>query len=150
MILVEVDQNIIISEPMRSRTAGELTKSYQALMKRLNRKGIVPKKHISDNECSRELKDAIMKNDVEYELVPKGQHRRNIAERGIQTWKLHAIGMFSGFPTAAPLFLWDKMLPQIDMQVNLLRFSNVNPTVCSNTVLNGVHDFNSTPWRLLG
>jgi hypothetical protein len=38
MILVEIDQNIIISEPTRSRTSGELTKAYQALMKRLNRK----------------------------------------------------------------------------------------------------------------
>jgi hypothetical protein len=115
MILVEVDQNIISSKPTQSRTSGKLTKAYQALMKRLKRKGIVPKKHILDNECSQDLKDAIMENDVEYELVPKGQHRRNIAERGIQTWKLHAIGVFSGFPTAAPLFLWDKMLPQIDM-----------------------------------
>ena len=150
MILVEIDQNIIISEPTRSRTSGELTKAYQALMKKLKIKGITPKKHILDNECSQELKDAISENDADYELVPKGQHRRNIAERGIQTWKSHAIGVFSGFPTEAPLFLWDEMLPQIDMQVNLLRFSNVNPTVCSNTVLNGVHDFNRHPLAPLG
>merc|ERR1712086_715594 len=150
MILVEIDQNIIISEPIRLQKAGELTKAYQALMKRLKRKGITPKNHILDNECSQELKDAILENEAEYELVPKGQHRRNIAERGIQTWKSHAIGVFSGFPMEAPLFLWDEMLPQIDMQVNLLRFSNVNPTVCSNTVLNSVHNFNRQPLASLG
>ena len=50
--------------------------------------------------------------------------------------------MFSGFPTVAPLFLWNELLPQIDMHVNLLRFSNANPTVCANTVLNGAHDLN--------
>ena len=71
MILVEIDQNIIISEPTQSRTSGELTKDYQALMKRLKRKGITPKNHILDNECSQELKDAILENSAEYELVPK-------------------------------------------------------------------------------
>ena len=60
------------------------------------------------------------------------------------------IGVFSGFPTEAPLFLWDGMLPQTDMQVNLLRCSNANPTVCSNTVLNGVHDYNRHPLAPLG
>jgi len=38
MILVEIDQNINISEPTRSPTAGELMKAYQALTKRLKRK----------------------------------------------------------------------------------------------------------------
>ena len=47
---------------------------------------------------------------MDYELVPKGQHRRNIAEKAIQTWKAHAIGVFSGMDTKCPLFLWDLML----------------------------------------
>ena len=34
--------------------------------------------------------------DIEYELVTKGQHRRNIAEKAIQTFKAHATGMFLG------------------------------------------------------
>ena len=67
IVLVEVDQNRIISEPTRSRTSGKFTKSYQVLTKRLKRKAIVPK-----NECSQESKDAIMENNVEYKLVPKG------------------------------------------------------------------------------
>jgi hypothetical protein len=111
MILVEVDQNIIISELTQSRTAEKLTNTYQALIKQLKRRGIVPKKHILDNECSQELKDAIIENNMEYELVPKGQHWCNIVERRIKTWKLHTIRVFSGFPTAAPSFLWGEMLP---------------------------------------
>ena len=57
---------------------------------------------------------------MEYELVPKGQHRWNIAEKVIQTWKAHAIGVFSDMDTKCPLFLWDLMLKQVDMQVNML------------------------------
>ena len=36
------------------------------------------------------------------------------------------------------------------MQVNLLRYSNIHPKVCSWTVLNGAHDFNRHPLEPLG
>ena len=36
------------------------------------------------------------------------------------------------------------------MQVNLLRFSNIHPKVCSWTVLNGAHNFNRHPLAPLG
>ena len=77
-------------------------------------------------------------------------HRRNIAERAIQTWKSHAIGVLCGLPNTCPLGLWCQLLPQIDMQVNLLRQSNTNPNVCAWTVLKGAHDFNRHPLAPLG
>ena len=36
------------------------------------------------------------------------------------------------------------------MQVNILRYSNIHPKVCSWTVLNGAHDFNRHPLAPLG
>ena len=50
-------------------------------MKQLKVSGIKPKKHVIDNECSEDFKQAIIENLLEYELVSKGQHRRNIAEK---------------------------------------------------------------------
>ncbi|KAL7551824.1 hypothetical protein ACHAWF_015016 [Thalassiosira exigua] len=150
MILCEMDNNVIMSAPMKNRTAGSMVEAYRALMKRLKRAGIKPKKHVLDNEASAEFKEAIEDEGVSYELVPKGQHQRNIAERYIQTWKAHAIGVLSGVPSTFPLAIWDDLLPQIDMQVNLLRFSNVAPNVCSWTVLHGPHDFNRHPLAPLG
>ena len=119
-------------------------------MQRLKPVGIRPNKHVLDNECSTEFKQAIKENELEHELVPKGQHRRNLAERALQTWKAHIIGYLSGVTDNPPLGLWDKLLPQLDMQVNLLRFSNIHPKVCSWTVLNGAHDFNRHPLAPLG
>ena len=84
-----------------------------------------------DNQCSTEFKQATKENKLEYELVPKVQHRRNLAERELQTWKSHTIGALSGVADNFLLGLWDELLPQLDMQVNLLWFSNVNPKVCS-------------------
>ena len=98
-----------------------------------------------DNEISNEYKNAIIENKMEYELVPKGQHRRNIAEKAIQTWKAHDIGVFSGMDMKCPLFLWDLMLKQIDMQVNMLRQSNITPRISAHAHLHGQHDFNRHP-----
>ena len=82
---------------------------------------------------------------MNYEIVPKGKHTRSLAERSLQTWKSHTIGALSGVANNSPLGLWDELLPQLDMQVNLLQFLNINPKVCSWTVLNGSHDFNWHP-----
>ncbi|KAL7523689.1 LOW QUALITY PROTEIN: hypothetical protein ACHAWF_000626, partial [Thalassiosira exigua] len=142
MVLCEIDNNIIISEPMRNRTSGEMVRAYRTLIKRLKNAGIKPKKQVLDNQASEEYK--------RYELVPKGQHRRNIAEKAIQTYKSHAIGVCSGLPQSFPLHQWDELLPQIDMQVNLLRFSNGAPRVCAWTALQGQHDFNRHPLAPLG
>ena len=150
MTLCEIDNNIIISEVMKNRTAGEMIRAYRALMRRLKAAGIKPKKHVLDNEASAEFKQEIKEHGVEYELVPKGMHRRNIAEKAIQTWKAHAIGVFSGLPVSFPMSQWDELLPQIDMQVNLLRFSNVTPKVGAWTVLGGAHDFNRHSLAPLG
>ena len=112
--------------------------------------GIKPKKHIFDNEASEEYKEVIIEEVGGYELVPKGQHRRNIAKKAIQTWKSHAIGVFSGLPASFTIQIWDLLLPQIDMQLNMLRFSHVTPNVCAWTVLHGQHDFNCHPLAPLG
>ena len=137
MVMCEMDSNSIMTEAMKDRTAGEIIKAYQKLVKRLKKAGIHPKKHILDNECSEEYKQAIADNNMQHELVPKGQHRRNIAEKAIQTWKAHAIGVFSGMSNKCPLAIWDLLLQQIDMQVNLLRQSNIAPKVSAWADLHG-------------
>ena len=103
-----------------------------------------------EDECSTEIKLAIKENELEYELVPKGQHRKNIAERALKTWKAHNIVALSGVSATFPLGLWDGLLPQLEMQVNLLRLSKIHPKVCSWTILNGAHDFNRHPLAPLG
>ena len=40
-----------------------------------------------------------------YQLVPTYDHRRNLAEKDIQTWKDHFIGVMSGTAAAFPVHL---------------------------------------------
>ncbi|KAL7505598.1 hypothetical protein ACHAXN_004225 [Cyclotella atomus] len=85
MVLVEIDSNFISMEPMKSRKTSELIRSYNNIMLRLKTKGIQPKKQMLDNEAPRAYLDTIEEQGLERELVPPHNHRRNVAERAIQT-----------------------------------------------------------------
>ena len=80
MVLVEIDGNAIMMEAMKNRTDGEIQKAYLTLLKRLAISGIKPKKHILDNEASKDFKKLIRLKEIEYELVPPDMHQRNKAE----------------------------------------------------------------------
>ena len=48
---------------------------------------------ILDNECSREMKEAIKLNEMRFQLVPPQDHRRNAAEKSIQIFKDHFVAV---------------------------------------------------------
>ena len=84
MVMVEIDSNAILVEPMKSRKDAEMIRAYTALISRLKRAGITPKKHVLNNEVSEKMKDIIRDNHhMILELVPPGCHRRNTAEVAI-------------------------------------------------------------------
>ncbi len=63
MVLVEVDGNYIDAEPMKNRSAGSMTTTYQTLWQWITESGsIKPTTHILDNETLAEMKQAISKN----------------------------------------------------------------------------------------
>ena len=99
MVLVEVDANYIDAEPMKNRTEQEMIRAYQALLERIKSTGVCdPKKHIMDNEASAEFKKVIKKQS-KLQMVPPDSHRRNIAERAIQTFKNHFVAILLGVDT---------------------------------------------------
>ncbi len=129
MVLVEVDGNYIDAEPTKNRSAGSMIKAYLTLWKQLTETGSVkPITHILDNKASAELKEAIKKNCT-IQLVPPDNHRRNLAERAIQTFKNHFKAIIAGVDDSFPMKLWDKLLPQTVLTLNLLRQSNFALTV---------------------
>ena len=111
MVLVEIDSSAILAEPMRNRTAGEMIKAFQLLVDRLSECGIKPKHHILDNEVSAEFKQSIKSNGMTYQLTPPHDHRRNIAEKSIQTFKNHFVSILCGVDENFPMFLWQKLIP---------------------------------------
>jgi len=84
-----------------------------------------------------------------YQLVPPHDHRRNMVEKAIQTFKAHFIRL-CGADKDFPLHLWDRLLPQAEHTLNMLRRSKVTPTVSAFAFLWGEHDYNANPFAPLG
>ena len=85
---------------------------------------------ILDNEAITEYK-RIIKSDlgVGYQLEPPHIHRRNAAERAICTFKAHFLSILSGIAKTSPKNLWDLLIPQIELTLNLPRQSTLNPKI---------------------
>ena len=107
MISYDVDSNYIDAEPVQDSNQQSLITAYQKLWERLTRNGNEkPTMHILDNEASHAYKEEIKKN-CDLQLVPPDTHRRNLAERAIQTFKSHFISILAGVDNDFPMQLWD-------------------------------------------
>ena len=75
MVMVEIDSNAILVEPMKSRKDKEMIRAYDALLARLRQAGSKPRKHVLDNEVSENMKHHIQVTcKLDMELVPPGCH----------------------------------------------------------------------------
>jgi hypothetical protein len=92
----------------------------------------------------RGFKNFFTTNDVEYQLVPPHCHRRNAAERAIRTFKEHFVAVFSSVGPDFPLPLWDILLPQAELTLNLLRTSKQHPQLSAMAHYHGMVDYNKT------
>ena len=70
--------------------------TYNILIARLKEAGFEPQIDLLDNEWSQEYKDEIITNQMKYQLVPPNNHRRNITEKSIQTFKDHFVAVLCG------------------------------------------------------
>ena len=62
-------------------------------------------------------------------MVPPGCHRRNKEELAIRNFKAHFLSVLAGTAHDFPPSLWDRLLLQAEITVNLLRQSNTTPNV---------------------
>ncbi len=150
MVLVEADGNYIDAEPMKNKMEGSMIKAYLALRARLTASWAVkPMTHLLDNKASAAYKAEIKKNCT-IQLVPPDNHRRNLGERAIQTFKNHFKVVLAGLDDNFPMRLWDRLLPQRILTLNLLHQSNVAPTVSAYQYVHGAFDYNRMPLGPMG
>jgi hypothetical protein len=145
LILYEYDMNAILTEALHNRTAPEILRAYKKLVKYLHSRGFRPKIHWLDNEASEELKQFNNSKQIEFQLVPPHMHRCNAAERAIRTWKNHFVAGLCSTDTRFPMHLWDRLLEQASITLNLLRPSRRNPKISAYNMLEGTFDYNKTP-----
>eukprot|EP00957_Ditylum_brightwellii_P003824 290488-Ditylum_brightwellii.AAC.1 len=77
-------------------------------------------------------------------------HRQNLAEQAIQTFKHHILARLATVDPDFPKNLWDTLIPQACLTLNLTRPSRINPWLSAVAQLNGAFDYNRTPLALPG
>jgi hypothetical protein len=108
-------------------------------------RGLRPRLQRLDNEANNLLKSFVTAEDIDFQLAPPGIHHRNAAERAIRTFKNHFISGLSSTDPHFRIFLWDKLIHQATLTLNLLRQSHINPKLSAYAQLHGQFDFNRTP-----
>jgi hypothetical protein len=121
MILYEYDSNAILAQPIKDRTAPDLLKAFQFMEQELMARGLKPKLMKLYNEASKLLKDYLHQQDITFQLVPPYSHRRNSAEPAIRSFKDHLIAGLCSTDKSFPMHLWDRILPQAVITLNMLR-----------------------------
>jgi hypothetical protein len=144
MVCYVFDYNYIKVVPMKSRSASEWVKAYDLIHQELASKGFKPKLQTLDNEASSAFKSFFTTYDVEYQLVPPHYHRRNAAERAIRTFKEHFVAGLASVDPDFPLHLWDRLLPQAETTLNLIRTSRQHPQLSAAAHYHGLIDYNKT------
>jgi hypothetical protein len=151
IVFYSEDGNYIHCEATKTRKAGEITTAYRKAVNFFVAKGVAPTFFRMDNETSGALEDFIReeaKCTIQY--VAPNNHRQNRAERCIQTFKNHFVSMLATTDPSFPMSLWDTLLTQAELTINLLRESAINPRMSAWEQLHGPYDFGSTPIAPVG
>jgi hypothetical protein len=144
MVCYVYDCNCVKVIPMKSRSASEWVKAYDHIHQEITAKGFKPKLQTLANDASAALKHSFTANDIEYQLVPPQCHRRNADERAIRTFKEHFMAGISSVNTTFPLHLWDRILPQAEITLDLLRTSRLHLQLSAAVHFHGLLDYNKT------
>ena len=120
-------------------------------MLRLQRAGLIPKKHILENEVSEALK-TIIKDEykMQLEVVQPGTHRRNAGEVAIRNFKAHFLCVMAGTAQIFLPSLCDRLLTQAEITINLLLQSNATANVSAYAHLSGPFNYNKMPLAPMG
>jgi hypothetical protein len=145
LILYDHYINIVLSAPMKNRGDKYMVRAFDLLIQSINIRGLKPHLQRLYNEESLVLRNYLTKQGINYQLALPHIHRGDNAERAIHTFKNHFIAGLCSVDPTFQLKLWDKLLPQATITLNLLRKSRINPRMSAYAQLNGHFDFNRTP-----
>ena len=150
MFIYAYDPNAILIEPLPDRSKESIVQDYKKIIQNLMKRGFNSRLQRIDNEVSKLLQYNMDKQQIQWQLVPPGNHRNNAAERQIRTFKNNFIYILTGTDPYFPLHLWDKLTPQSCITINLLRNSHINPQLSAEDHLNGNFGYNTAPLALPG
>ena len=142
--------NFIKSVAVKGDSSEDLITGYHSLLQfvngKLSSKGIISTVLRLDNQTSTALE--LYFTDVAkipFKFVPPGNHRTLHVERDIRTWKNQFISTRAGADPKFKDYLWDELLPHVDMTLNILRPCLAVPNTSAWDYMCGPWDYKSQP-----
>ena len=129
MIAYHCDANMILFVPSKTRKYTHRLIAYDKIMQRLSNHKLTVDLQMLYNEARTEYKRFIKKKwNTNDQLVPPKTHRSNADEQAIPTLKAHFIAILAGVGYDFPRNLWDLLLPQMEVTLNLLWQATLDPS----------------------
>jgi len=144
-VMYHYETNAILATPIPGLDSTSILEAYKKNFEYLESKGYKPKLNVMDNQATKVIKAYLKPRHVDLQLVEPHNHRVNAAERAIQTFKNRFIGALGTTDSDFPVQLWDKLAPQVQDSINLLRPSRTNPDHSAYEALEGPYDWNRYP-----
>ena len=99
--------NTILVHMLKSKQAHETKQAWIALTNSLSKHGHVLKHFVLNTEYTNNLKQAIRKHSMTFQLIPPHNHRQNVAKRVIKTCKAHFLSTLATCDTEYLITEWD-------------------------------------------
>jgi hypothetical protein len=148
-VLYHYKVNAILATPIAGLYVS-IFSTYKMQFKGLTSKGFKPKIYIMDNQATKHINTFLTEQQCKLQLIQPHNNRMNTVERLIQTFKDAFIAALATTNSEFPLQLWDKIMPQVQDTLNLMRASRINPAISTYEALNGPYDWNQYPLTPLG
>jgi hypothetical protein len=121
--------NAMLATPVAGLDNKSIFNAYKMQFDNLTSKGYKPKVKIMDNQATKHIKAFLTEQQCQLQLVKPHNHRLNASKRAIQTLKDAFITALATTDSNFPLQLWDKITPQVQNTLNMMRASCINQTI---------------------
>jgi hypothetical protein len=150
LIVYHYKTNAMLALPIKGFCDAITFKAYKQQFNLLESKGYKIKLNLMDYQVTQIIKKFHTAQECDLLLVEPQNHQVNAAERAIQTFKVHFISALATTDSKFPLQLWDRLIPQVENTLNMLRPSHVNPEISVYKAVHGPYDWNQFPLAPLG
>jgi hypothetical protein len=144
-VLYHYELNAILVKAIANVDDRSIYEAYKEVFESLEAKGYKPKMNVMDNQATKYIKQFLIKKECDLQVVEPHNHQVIAAERAIQTFKDAFIAALATTDRDFPLQLWDKLAPQVQDTLNLLRASQINPNISAYEALNGPYNWDRYP-----
>ena len=120
LVAYHYDDNSMLTILLKNRTGTCILIGITKIHNKLRKRGLTPKLHIMDNEVSEDLKKYFEDSDIQFQLIPPRMNWKNSAERSVRTFNNHFIAALCTVDPLLYFYLWDCILPQVTMTLNML------------------------------